>query len=312
MKIKRNRAFTLIELLVVIAIIAILAAILFPVFAQAKLAAKKTQALSNIKNIATATMIYLSDNDDYYPLSHIYVPASGLNTYNRFVPTPATLATPYVPASTVDALSAFYTNSLRPYIKNEQIWDDPDATSTTTVYNLSIAGGMPYVGGSNYSYQINGLLNAFSSTGVQAPAGLVLYSQNGKRKTPGASFANPAMGCSTNTAPCVYTPGTAACSVTLNGSTSFFTRSTGGFGWDTYARQAIYAYADGHAKTRKSGVYSTGPTDPRVDPFTQWQGSNGGANQMLRWWSGPNAAGCHAYMFRPDLDFQNWDTAIAL
>jgi prepilin-type N-terminal cleavage/methylation domain-containing protein len=54
-----RRAFTLIELLVVIAIIAILAAILFPVFAQAKLAAKKTAALSNSKNIGTAMHIYL-------------------------------------------------------------------------------------------------------------------------------------------------------------------------------------------------------------------------------------------------------------
>lgn len=59
-----RRAFTLIELLVVIAIIAILAAILFPVFAQAKLAAKKTVALSNAKQIATAHLIYMGDYDD--------------------------------------------------------------------------------------------------------------------------------------------------------------------------------------------------------------------------------------------------------
>jgi prepilin-type N-terminal cleavage/methylation domain-containing protein len=58
------RAFTLIELLVVIAIIAILAAILFPVFAQAKTAAKKTVALSNAKQIATANMLYMGDYDD--------------------------------------------------------------------------------------------------------------------------------------------------------------------------------------------------------------------------------------------------------
>ena len=70
----KKAAFTLIELLVVIAIIAILAAILFPVFAQAKEAAKKTQCLSNKKQIATSTLIYCADHDDYFPMSAYFMP----------------------------------------------------------------------------------------------------------------------------------------------------------------------------------------------------------------------------------------------
>ena len=62
-----KRAFTLIELLVVIAIIAILAAILFPVFAQAKEAAKKTSDLSNVKQHALGIVMYASDSDDTFP-----------------------------------------------------------------------------------------------------------------------------------------------------------------------------------------------------------------------------------------------------
>jgi len=62
-----RKAFTLIELLVVIAIIAILAAILFPVFAQAKAAAKQSVCLSNMKQIGTAFTLYGGDSDDNFP-----------------------------------------------------------------------------------------------------------------------------------------------------------------------------------------------------------------------------------------------------
>src|SRR5215210_3541086 len=62
----RKNAFTLIELLVVIAIIAILAAILFPVFAQAKEAAKKTTGVSHLKQLNLAHQMYLADYDDIF------------------------------------------------------------------------------------------------------------------------------------------------------------------------------------------------------------------------------------------------------
>lgn len=66
---KRKNGFTLIELLVVIAIIAILAAILFPVFAQAREKARATQCLSNIRQLATSFMMYKGDWDDTWPTS---------------------------------------------------------------------------------------------------------------------------------------------------------------------------------------------------------------------------------------------------
>lgn len=76
-----KKAFTLIELLVVIAIIAILAAILFPVFAQAKEAAKKTQSISNLKQIGLAWTMYATDHDDMLMRVSVNGPGPSKVTY---------------------------------------------------------------------------------------------------------------------------------------------------------------------------------------------------------------------------------------
>src|SRR5205809_4417491 len=85
----RRQAFTLIELLVVIAIIAILAAILFPVFARAREKARQISCLSNLKNIGTATLMYLQDYDETFPSGLVYavpgteIPGNWAEMYRR-------------------------------------------------------------------------------------------------------------------------------------------------------------------------------------------------------------------------------------
>ena len=68
---RRRVGFTLIELLVVIAIIAILAAILFPVFSQARESARKSTCLSNLKQVGLSTTMYVTDYDDTFPSATI-------------------------------------------------------------------------------------------------------------------------------------------------------------------------------------------------------------------------------------------------
>lgn len=101
-----KRAFTLIELLVVIAIIAILAAILFPVFAQAKLAAKKAVSISNMKQIATGAQIYLADYDD------VLVPLRWFNPGDLSIPSSNGFY--------------FYPVLLQPYTKSVELFLDPN------------------------------------------------------------------------------------------------------------------------------------------------------------------------------------------
>src|SRR5579859_3254993 len=69
----RNTGFTLIELLVVIAIIAILAAILFPVFAQARESARRTSCLSNMKQLGLAFLQYQQDYDESMPVPYYFI-----------------------------------------------------------------------------------------------------------------------------------------------------------------------------------------------------------------------------------------------
>jgi prepilin-type N-terminal cleavage/methylation domain-containing protein len=100
-----RRAFTLIELLVVIAIIAILAAILFPVFAQAKLAAKKSVGISNLKQVSLSAQIYMGDYDD------TIIPLRWFNPTDLSIPSTHGFY--------------FYPVLLQPYSKNQDMFLDP-------------------------------------------------------------------------------------------------------------------------------------------------------------------------------------------
>lgn len=108
-----KKQFTLIELLVVIAIIAILAAILFPVFAQARAKARQTVAASNLKQISIAVQMYLQDYDEIFPMTMETVSHGRPDTVSYWA-------------------TQNYQEALNPYIKmgrgtekKESVWFDP-------------------------------------------------------------------------------------------------------------------------------------------------------------------------------------------
>ena len=124
MKNRRLQGFTLIELLVVIAIIAILAAILFPVFAQAREKARQTACLSNMKQIGTGLMMYTQDFDETYPIL-AYAPANYSNgwyfTYREAVG-------PYIKNGT-QTVNWITTDGSLTTLANAGLWNCPDVAN---------------------------------------------------------------------------------------------------------------------------------------------------------------------------------------
>jgi prepilin-type N-terminal cleavage/methylation domain-containing protein/prepilin-type processing-associated H-X9-DG protein len=111
----KRTAFTLIELLVVIAIIAILAAILFPVFAQAREQARKTTCLSNEKQVSLAMLMYVQDYDESMPL--IFEPANSSTDTTSF-------------GYSAGWNQYTWQNLVQPYIKNWAAFICPDSGLT--------------------------------------------------------------------------------------------------------------------------------------------------------------------------------------
>ena len=130
-----RRGFTLIELLVVIAVIAILAAILFPVFAKAREAARKTSCLSNLKQIGAGEMMYVQDYDGVYNDARVATDALDGGGCSQIGQTKSYLGAPYITCyanrlyspgtGTTTKIIAGYPARLMPYVKNDKVFRCP-------------------------------------------------------------------------------------------------------------------------------------------------------------------------------------------
>lgn len=254
-----RKAFTLIELLVVIAIIAILAAILFPVFAQAKEAAKKTACLSNVKQQATATIIYVGDYDGTYPQS-VY----STDAPNGYL----------IPASGTHVFSVY--DAILPYTKNQDLFTCPDNPKAIPWALILAGAGLVPSGTLQYaSYAPNFSIFADPAVGIgvppalggplivpvtteggiPSPSGTTLFYDATYLKKGTINKDDPSTCSGPTTAPCYHTVWT-------------------DFGTGNFAGTARHAgglnvnFADSHAKFYKSnGVI------PGTAPDNYWSGS---------------------------------------
>ncbi|MEN6301195.1 MAG: prepilin-type N-terminal cleavage/methylation domain-containing protein [Armatimonadia bacterium] len=151
----RHRGFTLIELLVVIAIIAILAAILFPVFAKAREKARQSSCLSNVKQVATAILSYSQDYDERMPLCVGWLAPS------------VVLAGPEWPN--------YWWQQVEPYMKNLQILACPSSSSKSVNSGPGPADTRYTI---NYGYNIKASGAALGTCQYPSETGLTLDSNN--------------------------------------------------------------------------------------------------------------------------------------
>jgi len=223
----RRRGFTLIELLVVIAIIAILAAILFPVFAKAREAARKSSCLNNEKQLLTAVMQYVQDYDEAYPPSHVSSSANNVQ----------------------------WTVRVEPYIKNIQVFRCPSDPNVpirwaTNPNTIGYSNPWPTSYGANFQIHSSGG-NAgvgLAMASIAAPANTVYLADAGVKGNAAAPFIDT---------PPVVKQGVWI----LHDPTNASVQNAGDFNWggpnDRHSETANIGFCDGHVKSMKwSSWYS--------------------------------------------------------
>lgn len=267
----RTRGFTLIELLVVIAIIAILAAILFPVFAKAREKARQTSCLSNVRQLGTAAASYAQDCDETMPVPYGLggnPPNTVCWNYWHHIP-PRGSANPLWLREPMNPF-----NSMTPYIKNTQIYTCPSA-ATYNVY----AETTPKVG-----YFFSGGAGGQGLGVCASPAGTYLMGDRGNNVTAGSILwpwfdGAPLIASPQGTVATYYTPW-------QHGMTHMLGVWTGDYNnqWlDIHNDGWNYGFWDGHAKWNRMWGWPSlfaAPIDPagpaRLDNTYIWACSRSG------------------------------------
>jgi len=236
-----KKAFTLIELLVVIAIIAILAATLFPAFAQAKAAAKATVTLNNIRQMGHSVAMYLTDNDDIMPLAAVLRPdTNGSNGQGSTIGTnlaypypyndwpqggpPASKSTVWSTPARQNMASCEVQNSVTVYsgsLSLEQVNGALYGDIFNVFYpSLPDTFGGPGVAQDN-AVTFNGDLHRYNATAVSDTTKCVeWWCGNGNYGWHGRTDCNPNLNCGENKGPdtCIFTSGQSPNAGANNGS----------------------------------------------------------------------------------------------
>jgi prepilin-type N-terminal cleavage/methylation domain-containing protein/prepilin-type processing-associated H-X9-DG protein len=231
-----RQGFTLIELLVVIAIIAILAAILFPVFARARENARRSSCQSNLKQIALGITQYIQDSDELYPRALVDTDGTG----------------------TQSSGDTGWSTLIQPYLKSDQLLQCPSEKN-------KVAANAQTDGWTDYYINVYITQNTTATIGItQAPRKITSVEFPAQTVMLGDGGKDAAL----SSRDWYYFPQSAGCNTTVN--LALISRFAGNIHLDG----ANYAFADGHVKwfkgTTQDGMCNTTPTASYYSAANIW------------------------------------------
>ena len=241
-----KRAFTLIELLVVIAIIAILAAILFPVFGRARENARRSSCQSNLKQMGLGVLQYVQDYDELYPQADLplYVGGSGANHW-------------------------YWGQMIQPYTKSTQVLQCPSDTDQTTQPDTSYISPTGFGGfgaTTHASYIYNAQFRGVSMAKITAASSTILITDGGYKTLTTSPFVDRA------------TPRLAGY-VLAEAANSNSTGTNAGWAGpsDRHLDTTNVLFADGHVKAKQLSTFYDNGSNP-VGTYYTWLNPAVGGN----------------------------------
>ncbi len=276
MKSRVRTGFTLIELLVVIAIIAILAAILFPVFATAREKARQISCVSNQKSLGMATLQYSQDYNEQFMLR---APIAAWEY--TWMPTPGGQ---WPNAAQAAQFSSAWAGAIQPYAKSWQIYQCPTAVGLEVTGYGNIMTPPKF----GFNMAFNALLGAYSHAGVASPARCILFWEVwGNNAVINSTLAAPPIVTPDPRNPAIFPVRYTPISGNACGTRALMWARTPNERVIHHSGGQVYTYADGHSKW----VRSNAP----FDAGGAWASVNANGSWASYWWNG-----CVPAAFAPD------------
>lgn len=254
----------MVEVLVVVLILVALAAVLAPVFAHAKDAARRARCLSHLRRLGEALLLYKRDSDNTFALA---MPSDGVR---------------WLPRTPASGINSFWANAIRRYA--------PDSTYYICPIAEADASTAPAL-----SYAYNGYLHQYPASEVaDPPSAILLWEGFGKLPNYSDWFSNPSLACGPVSEPCIFNTGSDPKGIYIMPQANTM--------W-VHGRGANFLLADGHAQWRRLGPKAGKPTNRYRDPVAVYDRKGIPQEVWMAEHPDVDAGFAKTFLFRPTISY---------